>query len=71
MTRREQVARLIALWHGQKITVIRQGGARTVAAQHGYGQWGDASEKYAANHWQEYLSAADNVIRFFEPDYIG
>lgn len=68
--RREKIARLIAFWHGAKITLIRNG-SHTVAAQHGYGQWGDAPERYSAAHWQEYLPAVDAVIKFMEPDYVG
>lgn len=71
--RREKIARMIAFWHGQKITVVKPGrGALTVAAVRGYDSGGGyETERYASAHWQEYLSAADAVIRFMEPDYVG
>ncbi len=54
----EHYARLIAIWHGSKMVV----GSKTVAAQGGYGSWGDSPEKYAAAHWKEYVGAARAVI---------
>lgn len=77
MDRIEQLARTIALWHGQKIVYIaprtaRGGGPRTVAAMHGFSSgfaW--ENERYVEAHWQEYLPAAKAVLATFEPDYVG
>jgi hypothetical protein len=70
--RREEIARLIAYWHGAKITVVRQGRALTVAAQRGYDSgWHWEIDRYVDAHWKEYLPAAEAVISFMEPDYVG
>ena len=55
----EHFARLIAMWHGQKIVV----GSKTVAATRGYDSgWGWELDRYVDNHWQEYLPAAQAVL---------
>lgn len=63
----EKLAKLIAFWHGQKMVV----NSKTVATLHGYGQFGDSSERYMHAHWQEYVSAAEAVIREFEPEVVA
>lgn len=65
----EQLARLIAFWHGQKITIIQsrdRGGALTIAAQRGYGKWSHSPQRYADAHWREYRDAAEAAIGFLE-----
>jgi len=55
----EKLARTIAFWHGAKlVTVTVDEGAQTVAARAGYGSWGHSPERYAADHWHEYVQAA-------------
>lgn len=54
----EIIAREIAMWHGSHIT----GPTRTVAADRGYGSWGHSPEKYADNHWREYIGAAEAML---------
>jgi hypothetical protein len=65
----EEIARAakeIASWHGQKIALVRQGEALTIAAMAGFGSWGDSPQRYADAHWRQYSSAAEwhlNAIR--------
>ena len=58
MTGTELIAREIAMWHGSAIT----GPTRTVASDKGYGNWGHSPEKYADNHWREYIGAAEAML---------
>ena len=60
----EHFARLIAMWHGQKMLYSRPGGGMvTVAGSRGYDSgWSWETDRYVANHWQEYLSAARAVL---------
>ena len=61
---REIAAKEIAMWHGQKIVVVKlRGGAMTVAAMAGYGSWGHSPTEYARAHWRDYLSVADWHLR--------
>lgn len=57
-------AKLIAMWHGQKVIYVRPGGEKiTVAASRGYSSgWSWELDRYADNHWEEYLPAARAVI---------
>lgn len=55
-------AKLIAMWHGAQMIYRDRNGMQTVASSHGYGHWGDSPERYAAVHWQEYVSAAQAVL---------
>lgn len=54
----EIIAREIAFWHGSRIT----GPTRTIASDRGYGSWGNSPEKYANNHWREYINAAERML---------
>lgn len=55
----EQLAKKMAFWHGQRLS----SGGRTVAANHGYGSFAGAAEKYAENHYREYTTAAEEILR--------
>ena len=58
----EHFARLIAMWHGQKVLYYKNG-AVTVAASRGFDSgWGWELDRYVDRHWQEYLPAAKAVI---------
>jgi len=55
----EHFARLIALWHGQKMVV----GSKTVAAMRGYDSgWSWELDRYVEAHWLEYVPAAQAVL---------
>lgn len=56
-----KIAHDLAMWHGSKITLHRDGENLTVAAQHGYGSWGHSPTRYADNHWRAYTAAAEYV----------
>jgi hypothetical protein len=58
---RQQLAEMVALWHGQKLTHTNREEMQTVASSRGYGRWGDSSSRYAERHWQEYTSVADFI----------
>lgn len=64
----EIIAREIALFHGSAMIV----GNQTLAATRGYGSWGHSPEKYADDHWREYIGAAEVMLarinRINEPD---
>lgn len=61
-----RVSKLLAFWHGQKMAVSLPGqGMMTVAALAGFGKFGDAADRYAAAHWQQYTAAAEEVMRDF------
>lgn len=59
----QRIATAIALFHGSKFVVHNRDGNQTVASLHGYGHYGDASERYARDHWQEYSAAAEFVTK--------
>lgn len=54
----EHLAKQVAMWHGQKM--VR--GRDTLAATMGYGEFGDASMKYARDHWRQYTAIVDAMI---------
>lgn len=54
----EIIAREIAFWHGATMVV----GNKTLAATRGYGSWGHSPEKYADDHWREYIAAAEAML---------
>jgi hypothetical protein len=63
----EDMSRLLAHWHGQKMIYHNRDGSQTVASSRGFGHWGDASDRYADKHWQEYTSAAGVVMLMIGP----
>lgn len=73
MTMLEKAARAAAMGYGQKIAVVRSregGGAMTRAALAGYGKFGDAAERYADDHWQDFVPAVEWALRAIrEPDH--
>lgn len=54
----EEVARVIAMWHGSKMVVMTDDGMQTVASRAGFGRFAGASDHYAEKHWHQYLQAA-------------
>lgn len=54
----EQVARMLAFWHGQKIS----GPTRSIATDHGFGAHGGATSDYSDAMWKRYDAAAEYVI---------
>jgi len=60
----ERYARLIAMWHGQKIVYhSRSAGNVTVAAMRGFNSgWARELDRYVESHWQEYIPAAKAII---------
>lgn len=64
----EDIARLIAKYHGSRMVLRGDGITHTIASLKGYGQFGDASDKYANVHWQEYVNAARAVRQLLLPD---
>ena len=67
----EIIAREIALYHGSAMIV----GGKTLAATRGYGSWGHSPEKYADEHWREYIGAADVMLEringIIKPDEVA
>lgn len=63
----EALARKIAFWHGQKMIYRNRDGMQTVASSHGYGNWGHSPDRYAEQHWKEYNSAAEMILREMVP----
>jgi hypothetical protein len=64
----EHLAKLIAFWHGQKMSHRHpRDGTLTVAA----GRTGDHSgfphvtDRYMHSHWHEYTSAAERITEYF------
>ena len=58
----EAMARKIAFWHGQKMLYRDCDGMQIVASSRGFGHWGDSPDRYADRHWQEYTSAAEQIL---------
>lgn len=54
----EIIAREIALFHGGAMIM----GNETLAARYGYGSWGHSPERYANDHWREYIGAAEAML---------
>ena len=63
----EDLARLIAHFHGAHMVMRRDGVTETVASLRGYGHWGHSTERFAAAHWREYLYAAKAVRQALVP----
>jgi hypothetical protein len=66
----ERIAKLIALYHGSKMVLRRDGETLTVAALAGYGSWGHSAEKYAEAKWQQYDGAAQAVIELMDREAV-
>lgn len=58
----EELAKIIAFWHGQKMLYHDRDGTHTVASSRGYGRFGDSTDRYMHAHWQEYTSAAEAIL---------
>ncbi len=55
----EHYARLIAVWHGQKMVV----GSKTIAAMRGYDSgYSWELDRYVEGHWREYIAAAQAIL---------
>lgn len=60
---KKKIAMAIAIGHGAKMTFRPPGGPmQTVASGRGYGHRGDAAERYAHDHWEEYLLSAELAV---------
>jgi hypothetical protein len=60
---KKKIAMAIAMGHGAKMIFRPLGGPmQTVASMYGYGHRGDAAERYAHDHWEEYLLSAELAV---------
>ena len=68
----EELARYIALLHGGKSVVRKDGETWTVARLRGYpsgfAESSNGLHGYVENHWQEYLPAAKACRELFKPE---
>jgi hypothetical protein len=64
----EHLAKLIAFWHGQKISYRhpRDGNLTVAAVRTGdHSGFPHVTNRYMHSHWQEYVAAAEQVIVYF------
>lgn len=66
----EELAKIIASWHGHKMVVRRDGITHTVASLAGFGQFAGAGAEYANRHWKEYVQAAQAVKKTLVPEAV-